>query len=99
MCGTTPTHTFTIPFSVADIKNVRIAYAQGDEVKLVKEISDCQLEGNTVVVKLTQEDTLSFDPKKRVEVQMKVLTHGDDTLVSTIKSVSVGRCLDEEVIK
>ena len=98
MCGTTPTHTFTLPFPVDEIKSVRIIYSQGDKPLFVKETDDCTLENNTITVKLTQEDTLKFDHKKSVFVQVRVLTHNDDSLISGIKSISVGRCLEKEVI-
>lgn len=98
MCGTTPTHTFTLPFSVNEIKSVRIIYAQGSKPLFVKEKGDCTLENNVITVKLTQEDTLLFDYKKRVEIQVRVLTTDDDSIISTIKSISVGRCLEKEVI-
>ena len=98
MCGTTPTHTFTVPFSVDVIKSVRVIYSQNDKPVVVKETADCVLANNTVVTKLTQKETMSFDPKVRVEIQLHVLTTTDESIVSSIKCVSVGRCLDKDVI-
>lgn len=99
ICGTTPTHTFTLPFDVDLIKSVRVIYAQDNQIVFVKNTEDCTLADNTVTVKLTQEETLSFDYKKAVEIQVRVLTADDESLVSGIKCVSVGRCLDEDVIE
>lgn len=98
MCGTTPTHVFTLPFDVSIIKEVRIVYAQNKEPVVIKNTPDCTLNGNEVTVKLTQKDTLSFDYRKTVEVQVRVLTQENESLVSAIKAITVGRCLDNGVI-
>lgn len=97
--GTTPTHTFDIsPIEASVLSKVKITYAQGNTVVLVKRTEDCTLEGNTIKLTLTQEETLKFDHKKLVEVQVRVLTAGGDALASYIHNVTVGRLLDEEVL-
>ena len=58
--GTTPTHTFTLPFDVSMVEKVRIIYSQKDQPVVIKNTEDCQLEGNDVFVVLTQEDTFAF---------------------------------------
>ena len=98
MCGTTPTHIFTLPFSVDVIKKIRIVYSQDNQIVFTKETDDCTLEDNIVTVKLTQKETLSFDYKKAVEIQVRILTNDDDSLISGIRCVTVGRCLDKEVL-
>lgn len=98
MRGTTPTHIFTLPFEANLISSIRIIYTQGDEQILVKEVKDCQIDGNTVTVRLTQEETFLFDCKKYVEIQIRALTHSGDVLNSNIMKESVERCLDNEVI-
>lgn len=98
MRGTTPTHIFTLPFEAKLFSNIRIIYAQGDEQILVKEAKDCHIDGNTVTVRLTQEETFLFDCKKYVEIQVRVLTPGKDALNSDPIKVSVDRCLDNEVM-
>lgn len=99
MCGTTPTHTFTLPFDVDLIKSVRVIYAQDNQIVFVKNTKDCTLANNTVTVKLTQKDTFAFDYKKSVEIQVRVLTVDGESLVSGIRCISVGRCLDKDVIE
>lgn len=96
--GTTPTHIFRIPFSSLSIKDVRIIYAQNDEQILVKETADCEMDGNTISVTLTQEDTFKFDCKKCVQIQVRVSTAGGQVLASKIKHIDVEKCLDSEVI-
>lgn len=97
--GTTPTHTFTLPFDASILSQVRIIYAQMGRVVLVKTGEDVILSGNTVKTKLTQEETLSFNCAHPVEIQVRVLTLAGDAQNSDIIKVPVSRCLDNEVIE
>ena len=97
--GTNPVHTFKLPFSTEAVQSIRILYAQDDEVVVAKETADCTLEGDKATVELTQEDTLSFNHKKKVEIQVRVLTVDGKSLVSDPKCVTVRQCLDKDVIK
>lgn len=96
--GTTPTHTFELPFAVDDIDQVRIVYAQEGSEILVKTNSDCTLEDSTIRVKLTQDDTLGFKAPGPVEIQIRVLMTNGDVLASSVMRVPVGVCLDNEVM-
>lgn len=97
--GTTPTQTFTLPYDVSQISKLRVNYSQRDALILVKTESDVTLEGSTVVVQLTQEETLTFKPEVDVEIQLDILTNGGDLHKSKIKHMRVGRCLNSEVLK
>lgn len=97
--GTTPTHKFTLPFDTGIIKIVKVIYAQDDVVVLEKEGEACSCSGNTVTVKLTQEDTFKFDCNKFVQIQIRVITHDDDSIASDVECVSVAKCLDSEVLE
>ena len=97
--GTTPTHIFQIPFNTSQIKELKILYAQSNEILLEKRMRDCTIDGDTITVHLTQEETFLFDCKKnRVEIQIRILTTNDELLSSTIMNVPVSRCLDNEVL-
>lgn len=93
--GTTPTHTFTLPFEASAIQSVKIIYAQDDVVVCEKLTKDCTLSGSTVVTTLTQEDTLKFDHKKVAQIQLRILTAGGQALASVIEKVGVSQLLDE----
>ena len=97
--GTTPTHRFNIPLDAATIQRVRVTYAQQDKVLLVKEDSDCRVEGNVIELKLTQEETLLFDEFSSVQIQVRVLTAGGDALASELIRVPCGAVLDKEVLE
>ena len=96
--GSTPTHFFTLPFDVEMVKTVEITYKQNEELKLQKTNTDCALEGNTVSVKLTQEDTFKFDEKPLVKIQIRVLTLDGDVIPSEIMYATVKECLSDEVL-
>lgn len=96
--GTTPTHTFTLPFSVDFIDKLRVVYAQRNIIKVVKKETDVTLRGNEVVVKLTQQDTLKLNCKLTTDIQLRVLTTSGDALASDIYTRSTKRCLDDEVL-
>ena len=96
--GTTPTHTFDIPFDTALINKMRILYAQNNKLVLEKENADCSIDGNTITVRLTQEDTLKFVADALVQIQLRILTAGGDALASDIVNVDCRRILDDEVL-
>jgi hypothetical protein len=97
--GTTPTHTFILPFAANTLKNVRIVYTQGGARVLAKEGDACTLSENKVIVKLSQSETFLFDHSKPVEIQLRALDKTGDVRNSKIYTVSAGRCLDTEVIR
>ena len=96
--GTTPTHVFNLSIDTADLKRIRIIYAQNDDVVLVKEAEACSMDGATVTVKLSQKETFRFNCKKDVKIQIRALTLADEVLASPVMKVEVEECLDGEVI-
>lgn len=97
--GTTPLHTFSLPFGTEMIKTVQITYAQKGEVILTKSNDDCSFEGKAVSVKLTQEDTFKFAEGVCVEVQIRVLTEQNDVLASRVMRVHCDECLAKDVLQ
>lgn len=96
--GTTPTHKFTLPFEVGACSKIRVIYAQGDIVKIVKKECDVETSGNTISVTLTQADTLRLKCTLKTEIQVRVLTHNGESLASDIITVDTDRCLSDEVL-
>ena len=97
--GTTPTHTFRHNIAAETIYKVRVIYAQDNVVILTKENEACTIEGDTIKVRLTQEETLKFNHKKFVQIQIRVLTLGGDALASKISIVEVDKLLESEVFE
>lgn len=96
--GTTPTHIFNLPIATKTIKEIRITYAQNNRILLEKTENDVALTSTAIKLKLKQEDTLMFETKTPVQVQLKVLTAGDVVLAMPVKTIPVNLVLNEEVL-
>jgi hypothetical protein len=94
MRGTTPTHEFAIPVPVDMIAAIELNYEQAGKLVITKkELNDFTLSGQSVAVKLTQEETILFDSEEIVEIQMRLLTTTGEALVSDIEEVLPKRLL------
>ena len=93
--GSTPTHSFSIPFDTSAITGVLIMYAQGGEEVFRKKTADCTITDHDVSVTLTQSETLSLKAEA-CKVQMVVYS-ADKALVSNTIEVSVDDILSEDV--
>ena len=80
--GTTPTHSFQIPFDTSTIKTVRFVYSQNGEVVFVKTGEDVGISADSVATNLTQEETYSFVPDLRVKLILRILTNESKALAS-----------------
>ena len=98
--GTTPTHTFKLPSQIdgSDISALRITYEQGGKIVLQKEKNECTVSEHSIVVKLSQDESLLFSSNVPIRIQVKVLTTGDNVLVSKVIEKSVYVVLDKEAI-
>ena len=108
--GTTPTHTFTLPFEPPEGTECRIVYAQGEDFKenILPELTTerCKFEGTKVSVKLKHEETLLFNCQPvyhlagyktlPVKIQIGVETPSRDILWSDIIETTVERCLKKD---
>lgn len=97
--GTTPTHSFKLPVDYNAISNIRVIYSQDNRAKVVKTIADMNVAENECSYKLTQEETFRFKPNEYVNIQVRILTAGNDALASDIDQVMVCPCLENEVIE
>lgn len=97
--GTTPTHTFQIPFSTNLLNEIRITYAQGNSVIVEKRTEDCSLNGSDITVKLTQEETLRFSDNKTAELQLRVLLNDGNALATSVLRLDVSELLKDEIIE
>lgn len=97
--GTTPTHTFLLPFDSSNIKTLEITYAQHDNVILTKRLDDCLLDGNVVTVELTQEETFSFDVTTKIQIQLRVLTITNQAYSTDILLTTISKSLSKEVLE
>ena len=93
--GTTPKLDFMLPFETDMIEECWITLTQNKEIKVDKDLSDCECEGRKISVTLSQEDTLELDAETNVEIQLRVRTVTGDALASEIYCVRVNRILKD----
>ena len=97
--GTTPTLTFTLPFETSLLKNLYITFTnKNNEALLEKELSNCTLNDKSVSITLTQEETLIFEGRQKIRLQLRAVTTDNAALASNIFDVYVHEILKEGVI-
>lgn len=93
--GTTPTLSFTLPFTAEYITRLSIVFAQGGDIVLEKSLDDCRIEENSITLRLSEEDTLAFSSKKKyTEIQLRVGIE-DERLASEIIVADVERIIKD----
>lgn len=97
--GTTPTYRFRLPVEQVNVKRLEITYIQGGKVILEKEKEDCTFEGNTALLKLTQEETFMFKEGSKVQIQVRLLTVDGTVMGSEVGIIEVKESLSAEVLK
>ena len=97
--ATTPRLTISIDVDLRDCW-YRVTLAQTHGAKIIKNQDECELseDGKTIYVQLSQEETLSFSDRYKVNIQVR---YGKDSsaCATNIVMISVGQILDEEVIR
>lgn len=96
--GTTPTHTFTLPFERELVSDLRITYVQNKKDIITKEMKDIKFTNNEIDLTFTQEETYQFEADKEVQVQIKIKTIDGVVLNSDIMIMRVDTSLNNEVI-
>lgn len=95
--GTTPTIQITInDIDLNEMQNIYVVFEQNGYI-LKKESSDLDIEGNTISVSLSQEETLNFK-EGTCNIQLRMITKGGVAIASPIKTTKVYRVLNKEVI-
>lgn len=99
MIGTTPELTFNLPFDTSIIKNLYITFKDRNKsTVLEKTETDCTMNNNSITVELSQEETLQFEKRTKVRVQLRIKTTNDKALKSNIIVIDIGDLLKEGVI-
>ena len=96
--GTTPTHIFKLPIDTGIIQALRITYCQQGSNVIEKTERDVVMSGDTVTCTLTQQETLAFNPRQNIKLQLKVLTASGAVLASAIRELTVHEVLNKEVL-
>lgn len=80
--GSTPIHTFTIPYKRNEVSNAVVSYRQNNKNIFEKSNNEIEINDNLIIVRLTQKDTLSFADVGDVAMQIKVKLHNGDVIPS-----------------
>lgn len=100
---TTPTNSFTLPFSTDECSVIQVTYKQNDKV-LTKQYengvcpSGMALDDDTILLSLTQEETKSFS-KGKVTAQVRVLTTGGKAYASQKFTIGVNDVQNEDILQ
>lgn len=77
-----------------DFEVLYITFNQGETTVLEKTIDDVKMEEKTIVIPLSQKDTLSFDSSKSVKIQLRGRV-GETAYASQIVRIPVSDILKE----
>lgn len=96
--GSTPIHEITLPISTSLLENAIVTYRQEDKDVLEKKYPDIEFRGNDIVVKLTQEETLSLKEDKITEIQIKIKTLDGEVIPSDVIYAYTRECFNKEIL-
>ena len=91
--GSTPTHFFRTDISLVDAVELYVTYKQLKKTVVEKTKDDCVVESDKITVVLTQADTLKFNAKYKVEMQIRPIWADGSTYPSNIMVTDVYRLL------
>lgn len=96
--GTTPTLTFILPFSTEGMDVLNIAFSQNNKIVFQKTLKDVALDGYSVYLTLTQEETLNLSSEQGLlDIQMRC-GFGESKFASNIITVEVEKLLKDGAI-
>ena len=96
--GTTHDISFELETDISDVEVMWVTFSQFGTEKITKTLDDVTIDGHTVTVHLTQEDTLSLKPKIRAYIQIRLLMNSGDADITETFWREVKPCLKDGVI-
>lgn len=96
--GSTPIHTFSTPYKKEEIQKIIITYFQNGRIVCEKKDEDISVSDFSISTNLAQEDTLLFDEKGDVKMQIKVKLKSGDVIPSNNMYAKVNEVLNKEVL-
>lgn len=91
--GTTPKHTFNVDVDLTDAQSIYITYKQLNRVVVEKAKSDINVSSDALQCDLTQKETLAFNSKYPVKIQIRAGYEGGSAVASNIIETTVGEIL------
>lgn len=96
--GTTPTLKFKLPFDTELLAEAWVTFTQLGHTVVDKTLADLEKQGDTLVLQLTQDETLMFQHEELVEIQIRARLNDDTAVASQKIRVGVDGILKEGVI-
>lgn len=96
--GTTPINYFDVPVDLTGAAVIYLTYAQGGRTIIEKTIDDLTVTDDEISVQLTQEDTLAFNDRQSVDIQIRARFPDGNAVESDIMRSTVDKILKEGVI-
>lgn len=95
--GTTPTITITTDIDLTPASNLFVTFKQDGVVVFEKTLSDVTVTEETVVVNLTQDETLALNTSAGLQFQIRA-SLGDNKVASNVMQTTVEKILKEGAI-
>ena len=76
----------------------RVTFEQRDKIIVDKKLSECEFSNGSILVTLTQEETLKFDASSNVNVQCKFKDSSGVVVATKTKQFPCRDILNEEVL-
>ena len=102
--GTTPTHTFKLPFDAQEVNSIEATYAQHDDrtqqdkVLMRKIIDGSAMDGSKARITLTQTETFDFEADKLGMVQLRAFMKTGAVYGTRVYLFKVEKSLSREVL-
>lgn len=96
--GTTPVLNFKFPFNLDTLQDIYVTFEQRNGTEFDKTLEDAQVDGDTLTLNLTQQDTLKLKHDRPLLIQIRAKTPDGVALASHIITVDVNEILKEGVI-
>lgn len=91
--GTTDTLDFVLDTDLSNITAMEITFAQYGFERFTKTLDEVTIDGQTISVPLSQEDTLKLKAKDPLSIQIRVLFASGEADATDIVRMSVGEIL------
>ena len=93
--GTTPIFEFTLDFDMSMLDEAWVTFSQNDKIIIDKALNQCECDGQTLVVRLTQKETLELECGCNAQIQIRVKTKEGEAHASDIMEVYVEKILKD----
>lgn len=95
---TTPVHTFDLPQSNDEYKDILVSYSQCGNVVLRKHKAELACDGPVVGIHMTQAETALFRAGHEVTVQVRCLRNDGEVITSDTDTFRVEDVIDDEAL-